>query len=149
MKRMIRQFMVFVLLAGVVACGEEKPVQGPDQRSALHINQEAAEKGNADAQYTLAMMYEQGRGVEQSSRKAMEWLEKAARQNHTEAQYLLARMHSHGMDMVKAYAWFELAARAGDRTARQQMQVLHEQMSEAIVEQAQALADKWAAEMGD
>lgn len=147
---LIRQLAALLLLCMLPACGNDKtPEEAPaaERRSPLAINTEAAERGNPDAQYALAMMYENGRGVEQSSRTAMEWLEKAARQNHSEAQYLLARMYSHSMDLVKAIAWLELAARAGDRTASQELRELHGKMPEAMVQQARELADQWAAEM--
>ena len=39
-----------------------------------------AEQGDVDAQYNLGLYYQYGRGVEQNSKKAVEWYAKAAEQ---------------------------------------------------------------------
>lgn len=44
-----------------------------------------AERGSVNAQYILGEMYEEGRGVEQSNAKAIEWFEKAQRSGHEDA----------------------------------------------------------------
>lgn len=44
-----------------------------------------AQLGNVRAQYILAEMYEEGRGVKQSNEKAIEWYEKAQRNGHEDA----------------------------------------------------------------
>lgn len=49
-----------------------------------------AESGNAESQYKLAEMYEEGLGVEQSFDKAREWYGKAAAQGHAGAREKLA-----------------------------------------------------------
>ncbi|MGL5335663.1 MAG: tetratricopeptide repeat protein, partial [Enterovibrio sp.] len=46
----------------------------------FRVVQQAAEKGNAAAQYSLASMYAQGRGVGQDLKQAMQWYKKAAEQ---------------------------------------------------------------------
>ncbi len=50
-------------------------------------NQAAAQKGDADAQYQLAMMYFNGDDVKTDHQKAQQWLEQAAAQNNVQAQY--------------------------------------------------------------
>jgi len=46
--------------------------------------------GNAEAQYRLALMYREGKGVKQSDRKAASLLRQAAEQGHSSAQSILA-----------------------------------------------------------
>ncbi len=50
---------------------------------------EAAEQGNADAQFLLGACYYKGKGVEQDHAKAVYWFEKAAEQGYVYAQYIL------------------------------------------------------------
>jgi len=44
-----------------------------------------AERGSVSAQYILGEMYEEGRGVERSETKAIQWYEKARRNGHQDA----------------------------------------------------------------
>ena len=53
----------------------------------------AAEHGFACAQFYLGLMYEYGRGVEQSFEKAREWYEKAAEQEYEDAIKALDRLN--------------------------------------------------------
>lgn len=46
--------------------------------------------------YQLALLYEEGNGVEQSNSKAQELMTKAANLGYTDAQYVLARWHYYG-----------------------------------------------------
>jgi len=47
---------------------------------------EAAEHGDAEAQYELAVMCQRGDGVPQNYHKAVRWYAKAAEQGNTQAQ---------------------------------------------------------------
>jgi hypothetical protein len=77
-------------------------------------HQKAAERGNANAQFVLGMMYRDGRGVLKDDVKAMQWIKKAAEQGYAEAQfrlgiaYLLGQGVAHdrqaGCDMLRASA---------------------------------------------
>ena len=72
-----------------------------------------AEKGNAEAQYVLGMMYRAGRGVERDNKEARKWYQLAAEQGHPIAQFYLGWMHARGkgipQDLVKAYMWVSIA----------------------------------------
>lgn len=48
----------------------------------------AAEKGDKDSQYKLALSYKDGDGVDKDYAEAAKWFKKAAEQGHTEAQFL-------------------------------------------------------------
>jgi TPR repeat protein len=53
----------------------------------LNSTRKLADQGNAEAQYNLGLMYEQGRGVQQDDVKAVKWFQKAAYQGDAIAQY--------------------------------------------------------------
>ena len=54
--------------------------------------QEAAQKGDVNAQYELGNMYFRGDGISKSYKKARFWLEKASEQNHVKAKELLEKL---------------------------------------------------------
>ncbi|MCE9933556.1 tetratricopeptide repeat protein [Aeromonas salmonicida] len=58
--------------------------------------QESAKQGEADGQYALGWMYEQGQGVSQDDKQAVKWYRNAANQGYALAQYELARMYALG-----------------------------------------------------
>ena len=49
-------------------------------KKAIEWYEKAAEQGDAEAQYNLGVMYENGQGVDVNYKKAIEWYEKAAEQ---------------------------------------------------------------------
>ena len=73
-----------------------------------------AEAGNAEAQYKLGVLHDNGRGVPQDYAQANKWYHAAAEQGHPSAQYNLGRWYTIGLDIpqdyVQAYKWLELAA---------------------------------------
>ena len=75
---------------------------------------ELANEGDACAQNNLGLMYQNGRGVEQSDEKAVEWFLKAAEQGDADAQYELGVMYEHGDGVEKSYEkaaeWYLKAA---------------------------------------
>ena len=64
--------------------------------SSLQVDRIAAERGDADAQYNLGMMYADGRGVPQDDTTAVEWFQKAAEQGHALAQKNLGVVYEQG-----------------------------------------------------
>ena len=55
-----------------------------------------AKEGDAEAQYQLGVMFEQGKGVKQSFEMAMKYYEKAAKQGNTDAQYNIGNLYFNG-----------------------------------------------------
>ena len=53
---------------------------------AVRWYKEAADQGDADAQFNLGNMFDIGRGVAQSNMEAVRWWKKAADQGHADAQ---------------------------------------------------------------
>ena len=74
----------------------------------------AAEKGDANAQFSLAEIYDMGRGVVQDDAEAVRWYRRAADQGHVQAQHNLGVAYALGSsvpeDLVAAYMWLSLAA---------------------------------------
>src|ERR1700686_3891628 len=63
-----------------------------DYATAVRLSRELAEQGDAMAQSRLGLMYQDGRGVPQDDRQAVEWFRKAAEQGRANAQYSLGYM---------------------------------------------------------
>ena len=80
--------------------------------------EEGLKSSQALAQYWVAMMYEQGAGVEKSHDKAIQFLQMAAANGNYPAQYDLGSLYNDGtggmaMDKVRACDLFEKAAEQG------------------------------------
>ena len=73
-----------------------------------------ADRGEADAQYKLGVMYSDGRGVGQDEAQATAWYRKAAAQGHSDAQFCLGVKYQNGLglpkDDVQAVLWYCRAA---------------------------------------
>jgi hypothetical protein len=84
-----------------------------DYNEAFRLLQPLAEQGNAQAQSILGWLYENGEGVTQDDKQALEWYQKAANQGFAEAQYNLGNMY-HDKDNEQAVFWYKKAAQQGD-----------------------------------
>ena len=82
----------------------------------------AAEAGNADALYNLALSYEQGIGGKRDLDKARRYYEKAARAGVIEAQCNLGTLYLDrgcgSQDIAKGLLWLRTAAKSGDIKAQ-------------------------------
>jgi TPR repeat protein len=80
-----------------------------------------AELGDAEAQFNIGVMYDEGAGVQQDLAKAAEWYKKAAEQGFVDAQANLGMMYYHGQgvpcDHKTAVDWLQMAADQGDTEA--------------------------------
>jgi TPR repeat protein len=94
-----------------------------------------AELGDAEAQYNLGVMHDEGAGIEQDLGRAADWYRKAAEQGFVDAQINLAMMYYHGQGFARNHAeaakWFERAARQGDREAAAYLERIEKQRAEA------------------
>lgn len=81
-----------------------------------------AQQGDADAQYDLGGLYEQGEGVPHNTIEAARWYRRAAEQGHVGAQFLMAILNERGdlgsQDVVEAGHWYHKAAAQGHRGAQ-------------------------------
>jgi hypothetical protein len=101
------------ILLGLIGCSlafslraesgdEVKAVAEPvDCKSALAIWRDAAQQGNADAQYQLGAMYWNGLGVTKNDGEAVQWLRRAADQGLAVAQYDLGVAYRDGRGVAK------------------------------------------------
>jgi localization factor PodJL len=87
-----------------------------------------AVRGDANAQFLLALRYSEGRGVEKDDAKALSLVTKAAEQGLVIAQYRLGAMYERGIgvtkDLPQARTWYEKAAKGGNRKAMHNLAVL-------------------------
>jgi len=107
----------------------------------------AAEQGYASAQYNLALMYDNGRGVPQDYQEAVKWYRRAADQGVAEAQYNLATKYYRGQgvpqDYVLVHMWANLAASQGSEDAVEKRDVIATKMTPQQIAEAQRLAREW------
>ena len=75
--------------------GTRQPVNLPD---AVKFLTQAAEKGQAVAQYRLGTLYERGQGVTADAAKAAHWYELAANQGNRKAMHNLAVSYASGAE---------------------------------------------------
>ena len=101
-----------------------------NMREALSWFRLAAEQGDSDAQYHVAM----GRdfvGDENylSTEEAIGWLRKAAEQGNIRAQIELANQYASGIDVARdleeAFRWYLKAAEQGDAGAQYKIAILY------------------------
>ena len=82
----------------------------------------ASGQADADAQFMIGRMHEQGLGVPQDYAKAVEAYRHAAEQGHAQAQSHLGDMYYYGrgapQNYAKAAKWYQHAAESGDSSAQ-------------------------------
>jgi len=95
---------------------------------AAELYRKAADQGDVDAQYNLAVYYKNGKGVSQDHAKATEWFRKAAEQGDAEAQNMLGNSYLNGagvkQDNSKAAEWWRKAATQGHAKAQEKLEAL-------------------------
>ncbi len=118
-----------------------------DFKTALREWQPLAEQGDAQAQFSYGLLYENGDGVPRDYAKARQWYEKAAVQGDAKAQLYLGLQSSFGqgvpMDVVEAYMWYSLAAGNGNMHAPGYRNDLTRQMTPAQIAEGQKRAREW------
>jgi len=99
-----------------------------DYRAAYEEWMPLAELGDAEAQYNIGVMYDEGAGRAQDLAAAVDWYRKAATQGFVDAQTNLGMMYYHGQgvarDHKEAAKWFRLAANQGDTEAAKYLRIL-------------------------
>ena len=102
-----------------------------DYKTALIIFEELSSKNNAEAQYSLGVLYENGYGVKQDYLKAKEWYEKAAAQGLALAQNNIGFLYGNGQgvkqDYKKAKEWYGKACDGGEQQGCDNYKKLNQQ----------------------
>ncbi|MGN7611840.1 tetratricopeptide repeat protein, partial [Magnetococcales bacterium HHB-1] len=125
-----------------------------NKNNALFYFTQAAERGLAQAQERLGLLYADGRGVDRNYQKAEFWLKKAALQGKIRAQYSLALIHAEGLgtaqDFHKGYLWAHWAAsrqKGGSSEERREAQriesAIRSMMPPDMLSEARQRAKTW------
>ena len=135
----------FSTLADDLALSETLPKQG-DSTAAVNLAlsyakskdftktfdlfAQAADQGNAEAQYNLGLMYDSGEGLTQDYAKAAKWYEKAANQGDNSAQNNLGIMYNKGDGVSKDYGraieWYRKSADQNNANAQYNLGTIYE-----------------------
>lgn len=117
-----------------------------DLRKALVWLQRAAEKNHISALTTLAWVYKKGEGVPKNEGAAFELTLRAAAQGDGGSQFLVSADYLEGAgtikDMVRAYAWFNLAA-AQDSKYRKHRDYIERKLTPTERTEGSRLASRW------
>ena len=85
-----------------------------NEKPSLPDLRQKAEKGNAEAQFKLGMMYRYDEEAFHDDAEALKWLLQAAEQDYAEAQFHLGLMYQSGkgieQDNAEAMKWIRKAA---------------------------------------
>lgn len=141
--------LLFVLLLN--GCAEVKA----QQRLAPGMQAEdiriRAEQGDANAQFTLGEIYEQGRGVSQSFAEALKWYQASAKQGFVAAQSILGYLYQYGEGVERnpqaAFMWNLKAAEQGDAYAQHNLAVMYDEGIEIPENNVEAV--KWYRKAAD
>ena len=161
----MRHAKAFVIAIGLALGATFPAVAGPhedgdaayfkgDYAEAAKQYRLAAEKGDAQAQFNLGRLYQDGQGVPQNYAEAMKWHRLAAEQGDASAQNSLGVMYHNGQGVAQNYAdamkWYRLSAEQGNAIAQLNLAVMYD-IGRGVL-QNYAEAAKWfrrAAEQGD
>ncbi len=120
MKRIALAAILLVMLVGPARAGFGEGIaayERGDYATALKEFRPLAEQGDADAQFSVGIMYESGKGVPQDYAEAAKWYRKAAEQGIAEAQSILGVMYHAGdgvpQNHAEALKWHRMAAEQG------------------------------------
>ena len=106
----------------------------------------AAEQGYADAQFNLALKYDNGDGVLENDKTAVKWYTLAAEQGYADAQGNLGVMYAFGegvfTDNRRAYMWFNLASYNGDENGGENKDEIAKDMTSAQIDEAQDMSSR-------
>ena len=116
--------LLLLLTLGLHAGTFEQAQEAYDDESykkAATIWEKLAKSGDRRSQTCLAMMYEDGDGVPQSSEKALYWYKKAAMKGDTDSQLILAMSYCYGdgvkKDLKTCAKWAKMAKDKGENVA--------------------------------
>ena len=100
-----------------------------DYGTALQIFTPLAEKGDLIAQFNLAKMYREGKGVSKDYKSAVKWFNLSAEQGNAAAQYHLGVAYSFGLGVIPDYEialkWYLTAAEQGNVFAQHHLSLLY------------------------
>lgn len=147
---MSRYSTLCTLVLALTLSTSSLPAWADDDEPDIAKLQAAAEKGDADAQFSLGSAYQMGEGVPQNDMKGAYWMKKSANQGNVDAQYNLGMAYRGGYgvprDMVTAYMWLELAVNGGSTKAFDLRRDISMDMSLSQIDEAKYKAKRWKPE---
>ena len=94
----------------------------------------AADKGHADAQTRIGLMYGEGLGVAEDEEEAVKWYRLSADQGNARGQYCLGWAYANGagvtQDYMEGVVWYRLSADQGYEEAQDALTELLKQLGE-------------------
>jgi hypothetical protein len=103
----------------------DEAMEKEDYKTALKEFTALANKGDAQAQFNLAAIYNQGLGVDENLAKAFTLFLKAAEQNHARAQFIVGQMYSIGRGVTaneqESIKWLQKSATQGFAQAQNEL----------------------------
>ena len=104
-------------------------VEKGDYPAAVKIFEGLANAGEAEAQYNLAMLYRDGKGVSKDMAQSALWFRRAAEQGLAAAQYQLGYLYDTGEGLAQsdheAFVWYRKAAEQGHGGAQVNLGVMY------------------------
>ncbi len=143
---------VLVLILPLWA-GAQRADSAPGAAGAIPIEilRDLAQKGDAEAQYRLAVEFATGREVPKDDVEAVKWYRKAAEQGDAKAQFVLGIRYDDGrgvhQDYVMAHVWYNLAAARAKGGLREYAVAKRDRVAAIMtadqVAEAQRIARRW------
>src|SRR5947199_3433454 len=100
-----------------------------DFRAAMQEWLPVAQRGDANAQFNIGLLFASGKGVKKDLRQAADWYRKAAEQGVGAAEYNLGVMFANGdgvpRDVHEAVKWLQKASDAGIPMGREELANLY------------------------
>jgi TPR repeat protein len=153
----LKTWAVLAVIAGLVSYpaaadldSARSHLRGGNIPEALAEFERLAEKGDVEAQASLAELYFIGRGIAQDQEAAVRWFGRAADGGHVASQVHLGMISAQAQDFEQSAKWFQKAAEAGDSEGMSNLAALY--FRGLGVERNAALALDWfakAAALGD
>lgn len=117
-----------------------------DEAKALALYRKAAAAGHVRAMHNLGVLLS-AHGTPQDYREAASWFERAAMAGLADSQYNLALLYERGLgldqDLSRAYFWYRVAAKTGDKEATRQAERLKRTLPSTETATAGEQAGSW------
>ena len=133
MRDVVASLLLFAVPLDIAHAGVAEGLAAHDRGDFATAHKEfmaAALGGDATAQNSLGVMYDNGRGVPKDDRKAVNWYRKAADQGYADAQFNLGIAYDNGQGVPKdeqlAVSWYRKAADQGNAEAQNNLGTMYE-----------------------
>jgi len=132
MKKLLVMMVLILVAPAVAGAGYQEAMDAFDRGDTLTAVKEfqtLADSNDARGQYGMAIMYDLGEGVPQSSEQAAKWYRLAAEQGYADAQNNLGVMYENGEGVPRNYGeamqWYRKAAELGNKDAPNNIGVMY------------------------